>query len=398
MNLSEIYDILNIKYKTDKKINKIRTDSRLLNENDVFICIKNGYKYIEEALSKNVSLIITEKDTNYKTDIPIIKVESTIKILGIIAKYIRNKYKGVVIAITGSNGKTTTKELLSHVLESKYKILKNKDNLNNNIGVPNTILELDNTYDYLILELGTNHPGEIKYLSSIVSPNISIITNIGSSHIGNFGSSKNILKEKLDIKGDILFLNGEDTYLKDIDGIKVYRNEYDYKCIEHLTMDYYLVFKVCEYLKLSYEEVVKRVDSFTMINSRMNISVINNITLIDDAYNASLESTIGGINTLKKYNRKLIILGDILELGIYSEQIHKKIDEHIKKLDNYFLITLGNYTEMLNSDIHFNDIDKLIDYIGNINYYNYDVIYIKGSHKTGLYKIASEINKTLQNT
>lgn len=397
MYLSEIIKLIGNYDIEDKLINKISTDSRILDESDVFICINTGYKYIEDAIKKGVILIITEVDID-NSSIPIIKVDSTIKVLGDIAKYIRSKYTGKVIAITGSNGKTTTKELLSYILSSKYKVLKNIGSENNHIGVPNTILSLNNSYDYLVLELGTNHLGEIKYLTSIVKPDIAIITNIGTSHIGNFGNIDNIYKEKLDIVSDntILFVNGNDKYLNKTNGIKVY-DEYDFKSsIPHLQMDYNLVFKVCEYLGLDINYIYSVAPNFKMSNSRMSITKGTNITIIDDSYNASYESVIGGLNSLNKYNSKLIILGDMLELGEYSNFLHTNLLEELKKIDNYYLITVGVYTKVLNGNLHFNNVDSLIKYLYNIEYNLYDVIYIKGAHGMNLYKTIPILKQILQ--
>ena len=399
MFLSEIYQIIDYKESfEEKKVNKIRIDSRKLSSEDVFICINGGYKYIKDAIEKSVALIITEQGVNYDTDIPIVKVKSTIKVLGLLAAYIRKKYNGCVIAITGSVGKTTTKELLSYILESKYKVLKTINSYNNHIGVPNTLLELDNSYDYVVLELGTNHPGEISYLSNIVDPDISIITNIGTSHIGNFENKEAILKEKLDIrKNSKLFINGEDLFLNNIDGIKVYKKDYDYMCdISHLTMNFYLVFKVCEYLGFNREELYSIVKNFKMSKSRMEINKINNIVLIDDTYNASLESVVAGLNSLNRYKSKLIILGDMLELGDMAYEIHKRLKKYIDSLSNVTLITLGKYTKVLKSNMHFNRLEDLNRYLYLLNYNNYDVIYVKGAHKMNLYETVLVLNKILQ--
>lgn len=397
MYLNDITNLLgNYKYK-NKRINKIRTDSRLIEKDDVFITINSGNNYIDAAIKNGAILIVT--DIDYNTDIPLIKVDDTINALGKIAKYIRDNYTGTVIAITGSNGKTTTKELLSYILSNKYKVLKSMGSHNNHIGIPNTLLTLDNSYDYVVLELGTNHPGEIDYLTNIVNPDIAIITNIGSSHIGNFGSLNNIFKEKISIKNDdtSLFVNGEDNYLKEIDCIKVYRNSYDYKCnIDYLTMDYYLVFKVCEYLGLDIGYVYKLTKNFKMSKSRMNKYTINGITLIDDAYNASYESVVSGINSLKG-NRKIIILGDMLELGDYTEYYHKRINQIISNINNKYIITIGKNTKIINSNIHFDSINNLLNYLETFNYKRGDTIYIKGAHNIGLYKIVPRCIEILQN-
>ncbi len=399
MFLSDIYKIINYEGEyCNRKINNIRIDSRLLEKDDVFICINSGYKYIQSAIRKNVALIITDKNVEYVTDIPIIKVENSIITLGLVARYIRSKYNGKVIAITGSVGKTTTKELISYILESKYKVLKTINSFNNNIGVPTTLLQLDDTYNFAVLELGSNHPGEIKYLTDIVNPDISIITNIGTSHIGNFENMNNILKEKLDIKKDgLLFLNGEDKLLNVIDGIKVYKDDYNYvPSVEHLKMDYYIAFKVCEYLGFDRESLYKISNKFTLNNSRMEVIKLENIILIDDTYNASFESVVAGINSLKSYDSKLIILADMLELGNMSIKLHSNLQKYIDLLDNCTLITLGEYTSILKSKKHFYNLDDLNSYLANIDYSKYNVIYIKGAHKMNLGKTVSLLIKILQ--
>ena len=399
MYLSEIMKIIGKDCIVDRKINEIKIDSRTLNKDDVFVCINSGYKYISDAIKKEVALIITEKSINNDTNIPIVVVKDTKKVLGNIAKYIRGMYNGTVIAITGSNGKTTTKELLSFILREKYKVLKNNGSENNHIGVPNTLLQLNNSYDYVVLELGTNHPGEIKYLTDIVKPNIAIVTNIGLSHIGNFKSIENIFKEKLCIKKDntILFVNGDDKYLNRLNCNKVYSNTYNFNCgIKYLNIDYYLAFNVCEYLEMNIDSIIDRAKDFKMEKSRMNIFKINSIVLIDDTYNASYESVIAGLSILNG-KRNIIILGDMLELGDYNEILHMKVYNSIKNVRNNYLITFGNNTKIMESKKHFYEINDLIKYIKSFRFKKGDVIYVKGAHKNNLYTIVSVIKDSLQN-
>ena len=400
MFLSDIINIVGCDvFVKDKKIKKIKTDSRHLNKGDLFICINSGYKYISEAVNKGVSAIMVDKDIKLDTDIPIIKVEDTKVALGLIAAFIRSTYHGKVIAITGSTGKTTTKELLSHILSRKNKVLKSIGSDNNHIGVPKTILELDNNYAYLVIELGTNHPGEIKYLTNIVKPDIAIITNIGNSHIGNFGSMENILREKLQIKdvNTTLFVNGEDKYLRSTNGIKVYQNDYDFKSsIGHYQMNYNLVFKVCEYLGYNISDIVEWIKDFKTNESRMDTIIINGITIIDDSYNASYESIIGGLDYIKEYNRKIIILGDMLELGKFSKKLHILVKKKIDMMDNTILITIGNEVKVINNKRYFSSLDVLSDYLSNFNYEKGDVIYLKGAHSMSLSKLVPLLKSILQ--
>jgi len=219
MNVQMINKIVNgnINIDYDFKINKIKTNSKEVEEGDLFIAINKGNDYIDEAINNKASCIIIEQDKI--VDIPTIKVESTINALGLIANYIRRQYDIPLIAITGSNGKTTTKDLISLILSSKYNILKSEKNQNNHIGLPQTLLKLNNKYDVVVLELGMNHLNEISYLSKICLPNYGIITNIGTAHIGNLGSKKNILKAKKEILDGLngyLLTNNNDRYLRKI--------------------------------------------------------------------------------------------------------------------------------------------------------------------------------------
>ena len=184
----------------NKEINSLKLDSRKVETNDVFICINSGVNYIEDAIKNGAICIISEEEIHYKTNIGIIKVDNIKNTLLKLGAYVRQKYKYIpLIAITGSVGKTTTKELIYNILSKEFAVLKSDGNKNNYIGVTETIFNLNSKYDICILELGMNHFNEIEELSLMVKPDISIITNIGTSHIGNLGSKKNILKAKLEI-------------------------------------------------------------------------------------------------------------------------------------------------------------------------------------------------------
>ena len=205
MLISEIVNIVNgtveRNYK-DSKIKKIRINSREVKKDDIFICLKGKYKngndYILESIKNKAKAIITDEDVK-SNDIVVIKVKDTYDSLFKLSKHILNTNPLNIIAVTGSIGKTTTKNLIYEILSKKYKVLKSEKNYNNHIGIPLTIFNLDKTYDFLVVELGMNHKGEISKLSKLLNPDIGIITNISSSHIGNLGSIKNILKAKLEI-------------------------------------------------------------------------------------------------------------------------------------------------------------------------------------------------------
>ena len=216
----------------DTRIGAVSIDTRTIKPNEVFVAVKgnnfDGHDFIEQAVLKGAACIIcrTGLDKNIllrlrkqSGRITVIEVEDTVKALGDIAGFMRREACVPVIAITGSAGKTTTKEMLAWVLSSKFKVLKNEGTQNNNIGVPLTLLKIDKTYDYAVIELGTNHFGEIENLVNITSPNIGIITNIGASHLEYFGDLPGVFKEKIVLLRSLKsprigIVNADDDFLK----------------------------------------------------------------------------------------------------------------------------------------------------------------------------------------
>ena len=423
MIISEIYKIFDIDIKDDRKINGIKTDTRILEKNDIFIALKgknyDGNDYIEEALSRGAIMCITEIEHD-----KCIRVDNTFDALYKIGKYIKDKYNKPLIAITGSNGKTTTKELLSYILSSKYNVLKCNNSHNNIIGVTETLFKLDDSYDLIVMELGTNKIGEISYLSKLCNPDLSIITNIGSSHLEFFGNKKTIFKEKYSIVDGMkiprLIVNGDSTYLKKLNkfkcGIKKHNDliAYNIKIYEtyltfnikldeeylikfntpckHFINDILLAVKASLDYGVDIDTIIDRISTFNMLDKRFNIEKYDNVTIINDCYNSSYESIMGGIDYLKKLKgKKLLIIGDILELGKYSKKIHKKINYKLKFLCNKDIITVGKYSKYIRG-IHYNkssDVNKI-----DISKYKY--IYIKGSRKINLETVYDYIKSNLQ--
>lgn len=426
MTLNEFIKIINGKsnINSDDIIKEIKTDTRKIEEGDIFIALKgkkyNGEDFIEEAIKKGAIACVVENKLCDKC----IKVDDVFEVLFLLGRYFRNKYDIPLIGITGSNGKTTTKDLLYYVLSSKYNVLKNEGNKNNIIGVFDTLLKINSTHEIIIMEFGTNHMGEISRLSKMCMPNIGIITNIGSSHLEYFKKRKNIFKEKLSIIEGMydkkLILNGDDKYLKKIYGYKCGLNKknklraYNIKeYIDHITFNIYLdkeyeivfnnpgvhfindillVIKCALEYGIDIETIIDRINSFKLTDKRMNIIKLNNNILINDCYNSSLESVKGGINSLKNIKeRKILIIGDILELGNYSKKIHKKINREIKKLKNKEVYTVGKYSKYIKG-INFKDVNELINYI-ELKDINNSYIYVKGSRRMNLDKFVDFITK-----
>lgn len=318
-----------------------------------------------------------------------------------------------------------TKELISLILETKYKVLKSEGNQNNHIGVPLTLMKLNNTYNVAVIEMGMNHRGEISKLSKISKPDISIITNIGTAHIGNLGSKRKIYKAKMEILDGMdrgtLIINGNDKYLrktksKKINIIKtksikstqsnltktifdINENSKDYKFIlnipgNHLIDNCLLAIEVGKQYGINLEDMQKIIKKYKPLGSRLNIIKKDDNIIIDDSYNSNFESVIGLINLLDDINKdKILILGDILELGKYSRKIHKKIGKIISSKNYKQVYYIGKYMyfahkrnkkskwfksadEFLKQDIKFNNC----------------VIAIKGSRGMHLEKIVQSLN------
>ena len=426
MNLDELLNVTGGKLIGNHKkvkIKKFEIDSRKLQKGDCFIALK-GKKYDgHEFINNNIkaSVVISEKNIVLK-NIPVIKVNSTYEVLELLIKYYRGKYGIPLIAITGSNGKTTLKELISSILESKYKVLKNIGNNNNIIGVFKTVKELDNKYDVIVLEVGMNHEGEIKRISDLIKPNCAIITNIGSAHIGNLGSKKNIFKAKMEIisslKG-LLIVNGDGKYLNKTKSYKCginYNNDliaYNINIYKEYMMfnifidkEYEVRFNnpVKEYIpmilesikvgidfNISMDKILDKIANYESYDKRLRIIKKDNYTIIDDSYNASYESVRCGLVYLSRIeSNKIIILGDMLELGAFSKMYHKKINHLLKKVSKYKILTVGNYTKYIYSN-HFKCNNDLINYLKEIDLRG-NYIYVKGSNSMHLDEIVNFLN------
>lgn len=416
----------------NKKINNIKIDSRKIELGDTFIGIKgekyDGNEFYLDAIKKGAEILILDnKKIITKTEKNIILVDNSIEALQKIAKYKMSSMNIKTVAVTGSVGKTTTKDLIYNVLKKDYKVLKTDKNFNGQIGLPLTVMSLKDE-DILVVEMGMNEKGAIEKLSSIVKPDIAVITNVGTSHIGKLGSRKKILKAKLEIlknikkDGFIIINNDNDLLHKKIKQLKKYNvityginNKSDYKAtnikIEENKIQYNIKNKrykiqltglgniynsmvaiiIGELLK------VKKIDfkNIDLTDSRLQI-INSRFKIIDDTYNASYESMINAIDTLNIVGkkRKIAVLGDIKELGKYSKKIHKKIGKYLKNID--ILITVGKYSKYINkkakikNKYHFNNIEEAIIHIKKIIKDN-DTILVKASHSMNFKEIVKNI-------
>ena len=363
------------------EIESYSKDTRTIKKNDCYIGIKgetfDGNLFWEDAKEKGACACLLdsfEGKIEEKDPFTIILVSDTIAAIQALAHYVRIESHAKVVAITGSAGKTSTKDMIASVLEEKYKILKTPGNLNGQIGLPLNILAYKDEPVW-VLEMGMNDFGQLKELSSIASPDVAVITNIGTAHIGILGSRENILKAKLEIlKGmndrGVLVLNGDNDLLKtvktdlkqvtfglesgndivatDIKMVgekticKIENNEIEIPVMgEVFVYNALAAYAVGKLFSLTPEEIKNGIASFQMSNNRMNTIKTAKFTIINDTYNANPDSVKSAIKTLGTFkNRKVAILGDMLELGENEIKYHQEIGEFCnEKID--VLITIG---------------------------------------------------------
>ena len=429
-------------------------DTRQIKEGDTYIGIKgetfDGSGFWRQAFEKGASCVIVENITLTETekeefkDKTMILVEDTLKALYAIARYKRNLYNIPVIAITGSVGKTSTKDLVSSVVSKKYKTLKTIGNYNNNIGLPFTILRMQDE-EVMVLEMGMNHFGEISLLSSIAKPTICIITNIGTSHIGNLGSRDNILKAKLEI-----LENTEDPYIiinKDNDLLKKWYEENknnkkiitygikeksnyqateislneensEFACVMEdkkekikvpVAGEHYILNSLCaccvgKILNIENENIKEGIETFELTQKRMTIRELKNgAKIINDAYNASPEAVCASLKVLNQYkgNRKIAVLGDMFELGEYTEQLHENVGKEVVENKIDILICNGENAKSIvkkaidlgmnkENVYYFENKEKIVELIEKISK-DGDIILFKASNAMKFYELADRI-------
>jgi len=432
-------------YGSDKLVSGFSIDSRTMANNDVFICIKgekyDGHNFIHDILSSAACVVISRDINNIDfSKKSYIKVNDTFQALQKMSEYVRSQSKAKFIAITGSNGKTTVKEMLAHIL-SDYDITYTKGNFNNHIGVPLTLLSVNRKDKFVILEVGSNKPGEIKPLSKLIKPDIAAVTNIGYAHIEGFKSLKNTAYEKYSIyesltKDGVAVINNESKYthvienknkiyfgykksiykklnmvLKNIFGttdffdIKKINNntiEISHNKIsatikmklhgEHNFMNVACASSIAVSLGIPLAHIKYKIESFIAVSSRLKLHELdNNINIIDDCYNANPSSFKAALEYLSKVEgTKIVLMGDMVELGKDSNFFHKEIGEYAKKLNIDKFISLG-VDSKLASDVfsqdgkHFTDQNSLKSYLNN-NIESNSYILIKGSRSAQLEK------------
>ena len=373
----------------------------------------DGHDYIGAAFEKGAGAVITHKDIPAVPGKNIVRVDNTRTALGDIARYYKEKYSLPTVAVTGSVGKTTTKDMISAVLAMQYNTLKTQGNFNNDIGLPLTIFRLEHKHEMAVVEMGMSHMGEIHRLAEIAKPDTAVITNIGMSHIENLGSQENIYKSKMQIcdffgKDNLLVLNGDDRFLRrgcdkcrtvtygienkecdlvaeNIDNLGIDGTKFTVKA-DGMSYEVYVripgVHNVYNALAaiavgrnygISMEDIIDGIREFQLTDMRMEIKKYGGITVINDCYNASPDSMRAALKVLGdiRAERKVAVLGDVLEIGGFAEKELYQVGLSMSDIDA--LVTVGENSRYIAKgadfagvgDIHsFNTIDEATAFLG----------------------------------
>ena len=373
-------------------VTRVDTDSRKIHPGSLFVPLVgerfDGHAYLQAALEEGAAGCLTSRELeHYREDRFYIRVADTERALGALASWYLRRFSIPVVGVTGSVGKTTAKDMIAAVLGVKYKVLKTEGNFNNNVGLPLTLFRLDRTYELAVLEMGMDKLGEIDYLSSLVQPQVGVITNIGDAHIEKLGSRENIFRAKCELvphiqrEGGLLILNADDPMLVTLRGKTPMRTVFcgtcegaDYRAQmtggdgvshihcrlstpnmerevtipalgEHMVYPTLIAAAAGEYFGLTPEEIEKGISHFVPTRMRMNLLQRGeDITILDDTYNANPQSMRAAIQVLSdsRSRWKAAVLGDMFELGPYSPVLHTEVGECLGRQHIHCLLAVGD--------------------------------------------------------
>jgi len=404
MNNIKVYDILKatsgklIQGDSESLINGISTDTRSIKHGEIFFALEgenyDGYTFVEQAIHNGAAgaVISSGKKSIYSLhngfkECTLIEVADTLRALGDLAKFYRNSLPAGFIAVTGSNGKTTTKDMVYHVLGNFKNMSRSRKSFNNFIGVPLTIFETENTHDFCVVEMGTNAPGEIKRLSEIIIPDFIILTNISHAHLEGLDSIEGVANAKAEFIGNMagngtLITNADDDWCKriatrfnekvisfgfalsaDIKASNAKRNDSGFVFTvndsftinlpvsgRHNIYNALAAIATCSAVGIGIEEICDKFVDFKLPPMRMEKQIFGDIVVINDGYNSnpsSMSSALDEFSQLTTHGRKVLVCGDMLELGNYAERLHKEIGAKVVNANIDALWTVGPFSRFV---------------------------------------------------
>lgn len=436
-----------------KNITKITIDSRNISKGALFVAIRgekfDGHDFVSDVIKAGAGALVINKEklsSLPEVEIPIITVKDTALALGELAMAWRRKLKTKIIGLTGSAGKTTTKEILSAILSTNFNVNKTKANNNNHIGVPLTLFSTNNKHDYLVLEMGTNHFGEISYTAEIAKPNYALITNIGNSHLEFLKDKKGVYREKsvlFDVtknqKG-FIFINNDDPYLRKShlnyskrvtfgftsgsliqgkiveftrDGKPILKINYGKSSStfnvplygEQNAKNFLAAAAVGLKLELGFDELRLGLKKIKNIDKRSSVQKIADSIIINDTYNAnpdSMKMSLQLLGSMKFEKNKVAILGDMFELGTKSKMLHEKLCSEILNNGVNKVYTIGSMMRHLNKElkrynieaIHFSKREDLNNFLRENSFLN-SIVLVKGSRGMKMEEFVETIKSIL---
>lgn len=426
-----------------RRIQGVTVDSRLVTRNSVFVATvgerTDGHRFIPNIYEKGALCAVSQQELSDPPG-PYLLVRDTLQALKDAAEAYRKTLAIPVIGITGSVGKTSTKEMIASILEQRYQVLKTPGNFNNEIGVPLTIFMIDACHEAAVLEMGMNHFGEMHRLSRMVRPTHCVFTNIGVAHLEHLGSRDGILKAKMEMldyaaENAPIFINGDDDRLIAMKDRAVTfgrnpLNQIRADQVENLGLDgvrcrihaegadmdvtiplpgIHMVYNACagtcvgRSLGLSMDEIRKGIEALKPLSGRSNILHTARYTLVDDCYNANPVSMCAMLDVLDcALTRKVAILGDMGELGERSEALHASVGTHLKELHLQLLITVGTLSRSIHEAaqkaapltrcIHYEDTEEFLADAGTLLEEG-DAVLIKASHYMNFERIVSALSR-----
>jgi len=425
------------------QVRSVCIDSRIVKKGELFIAIKgevfDGHDFVDAVIAKGVRVLVVQKSVEVKDPrVSVIRVKDTVRALGDIARFHRLRFKIPVIALTGSAGKTTTKEMIAAVLSRKYKVLKNEGTQNNHIGVPLTLLKLKAWHKIVVLECGTNQPGDIVWLADVARPGTAVFTNIGESHLEKLKTINGVLKEKWALTSlmgprDTVIINADDALLS-----RQARKNNDFKVITYgvkakarwraldihvhsgRNLSFRLGQKIIElnscgvnnvynalvaagcglFFKVPFKDIVQALKSFEFPQGRGQIVRLGKGWLINDTYNAnpvSMRSALQTLQAIETRRQRIFIAADMLELGSRSRTLHQAAGLAIGTAGVDVLITVGPLAGLMAAYagrrdkkmqvFACRDVESAQKYLAKV-FYNGDAVLIKGSRRMRMEQVA----------
>ncbi|MBI4309092.1 MAG: UDP-N-acetylmuramoyl-tripeptide--D-alanyl-D-alanine ligase [Candidatus Omnitrophica bacterium] len=391
-------------------VRRVSIDSRQVRRGDLFIAIKgdrfDGHDFLEEVIGKGAVALVVHKPVQLKkTNVPVVVVDDTVKALGRLAHAHRLRFQVPVIAVTGSAGKTTTKEMIAAVLKKKYRLLYNKGTQNNHIGVPLTLLQLSPKHQMALVECGTNQPGDIAWLSRIARPDVAVFTNIGESHLERLKTLSGVLKEKWQLtafmdRRSTAIINADDPLL-----LKQSRAPHRFKIMTYRPDNAMAAFACGRLFKVPAKDIAMALSAFRCPPGRGELVRLGKGWIINDSYNAnpvSMRFAARTLDALKTKGKKIFVCADMLELGPKAKALHAAVGKYIAGFPIDYLITAGSLARLIaqgarkaNGRMRIFDFDnaqaaqsKLTEILTNG-----DAVLVKGSRRMGMERVVESLKK-----